>query len=172
METTDTVVLIDGFGEPGCDWGPWRDRYLARGLRVLTPGWPGIGAIAAHYEQIVEELDVPPVLMGHSLGGLVAQILLDGGHGAAGVAIDSSFVSEEADRAPLLLVGGGLDHLAPASLAAVATKRYYRGGAITEYKAFPAHTDAALGRDGWESVADFALDWALAHAAAPSPAAA
>ncbi|MDA0183813.1 hypothetical protein OJ997_26140 [Solirubrobacter phytolaccae] len=63
-----------------------------------------------------------------------------------------------------------IDHLAPASLAAVATKRFYRGAAITEYKALPAQTDAALGRDGWESVADFALDWALAHAAVPSPA--
>jgi hypothetical protein len=167
----DTVVLIDGFGDPGCDWAPWKDRYTARGVRVEAPGWPGIDAIASFYEGVVAELDAPPVLMGHAFGGLVVQTLLDGGFGAAGVAIDASIVSAEEGRAPLLLVGGGLDHLAPASLAAVAEKRFYRGGPITEYRAFPALTNASLGREGWESVADFALDWALAHARVPSPAA-
>jgi pimeloyl-ACP methyl ester carboxylesterase len=48
----------------------------------------GIGEIAAHYEQVVRGLDEPPILVGHSYGGLMTQILLDRGLGAAGVAID------------------------------------------------------------------------------------
>lgn len=171
METIDpphVVVLFDGYQEAGAHWTPWRERYTARGLDVLAPGWPGIDAIGDDYERFVTSLGVPTILMGHGFGGLVVQDLLDRGVGAVGVAIDSTVIPVADDRAPLLVIGGGLDHLAPASMAAVATKRFYRGGPITEYREFPAPTDASLRRDGWEAVADFALDWALAHAAAPA----
>jgi pimeloyl-ACP methyl ester carboxylesterase len=47
----------------------------------------GIGDIVAHYEQIIRSLDGPPFIIGHSFGGLITQILLDRGLGAAGVAI-------------------------------------------------------------------------------------
>jgi pimeloyl-ACP methyl ester carboxylesterase len=46
-------------------------------------------AIVEHYEGIVGELERPPILMGHSQGGVTVQIMLDHGYGAAGVAIDS-----------------------------------------------------------------------------------
>jgi pimeloyl-ACP methyl ester carboxylesterase len=42
-----------------------------------------------HLEKVVGELDQPPIIMGHSFGGVLTQILLDHGFGAAGVAIDS-----------------------------------------------------------------------------------
>src|SRR3712207_6887649 len=45
--------------------------------------------VVEHLENIVGELDSPPIIMGHSAGGLFTQILLDHGYGAAGVAIDS-----------------------------------------------------------------------------------
>lgn len=170
IEPPDTVVLFDGYQATGSDWAPWHKRFAARGVRVLVPGWPGIDAIGDAYERLVAGLDRPPILVGHAFGGLIVQDLLDRGAGAVGVAIDSSVIAAEPGRPPLLLVGGGLDHLAPASLAAVSAKQFYRGGPITEYHPFPALTDASLGREGWESVADFALDWALAHASAPSPA--
>jgi pimeloyl-ACP methyl ester carboxylesterase len=50
----------------------------------------GIGEIVQHYEQIIEGLPRPPLVIGHSFGGLITQILLDRGVGAAGVAISSA----------------------------------------------------------------------------------
>jgi pimeloyl-ACP methyl ester carboxylesterase len=47
----------------------------------------GITEIVAHYENMIRELDSPPIIIGHSFGGLITQILLDRGLGAAGVAI-------------------------------------------------------------------------------------
>jgi pimeloyl-ACP methyl ester carboxylesterase len=44
----------------------------------------------AHLESVIRELDRPPILMGHSFGGLLMQLLLDRGLGVAGVAIDSA----------------------------------------------------------------------------------
>jgi pimeloyl-ACP methyl ester carboxylesterase len=46
--------------------------------------------IADHYEKLIRGLEEPPILMGHSMGGLTVQILLDRGLGAAGVAIESA----------------------------------------------------------------------------------
>jgi hypothetical protein len=43
-------------------------------------------------------------------------------------------------------------------------KLYGHDGAITEYKEFPERTHYTLGQEGWEEVADFALDWAILHA--------
>lgn len=146
----DTVVLIDGYGMAGWDWTPWKERCTTRGLRVFTPGWPGAGVISEYYACVLEALPTPPIVMGHGFGARVVQDLLEDGYGAVGVAIDASAVLADADLAPLLLIGGGFDQLAPASLAAAAYKRHYRGGLITEYA--PAGD------------ADYALDWALAHA--------
>lgn len=50
----------------------------------------GIAEIADHYATLVRGVETPPILMGHSFGGLIVQILLDRGLGAAGVAIDSA----------------------------------------------------------------------------------
>src|SRR5256885_9825938 len=49
----------------------------------------GITEIADHYERIIGELDKPPIIMGHSFGGLITQILLDRGLGSAGDALTS-----------------------------------------------------------------------------------
>jgi pimeloyl-ACP methyl ester carboxylesterase len=84
-----------------------RGYFESRGHECLAPAWPGkdrsveqiradpsalaglgIGEIVAHYEEVVRGLDEPPILIGHSFGGLFTQILLDRGMGAAGVAID------------------------------------------------------------------------------------
>ena len=42
-----------------------------------------------HLAGIVPALESPPILIGHSFGGALVQILLDRGLGAAGIAIDS-----------------------------------------------------------------------------------
>jgi pimeloyl-ACP methyl ester carboxylesterase len=49
----------------------------------------GVPEIVAHYEAIIRSLPKPPVLIGHSFGGLIVQLLLDRGFGAAGIAISS-----------------------------------------------------------------------------------
>jgi pimeloyl-ACP methyl ester carboxylesterase len=110
MSTTappDTVVLIHGLWMTARCWEHWVDRYTARGLTVVAESWPGmdrdiedirantsaidhlgITEITDHYAAIISGLSSPPVIMGHSFGGLFTQLLLDRGLGAAGVAID------------------------------------------------------------------------------------
>jgi len=39
---------------------------------------------------------------------------------------------------------------------------------VTEYKAFPGRSHSTLGQAGWEEVADYALQWATAHARVPT----
>jgi len=104
-----TVVFIHGgWVTPSC-WDPFIGYFRARGYRCLAPAWPGkdrpidairadpsplaglgIAEIVDHYEAIVRSLDEPPILVGHSFGGLFVQILVDRGLGAAGIAIDSA----------------------------------------------------------------------------------
>jgi len=60
----------------------------------------GLKDVVDHYEQIIRELETPPIIIGHGFGGLVTQILLDRGWGAAGVGIASAPVKGIA-RLPL-----------------------------------------------------------------------
>jgi alpha-beta hydrolase superfamily lysophospholipase len=109
--TSDTIVLIHGLWMTPHSWEHWVTRYTSAGYTVLAPAWPGlegevealnadptplttltVGAIADHYERIVRDLDRPPMLIGHSFGGLFVQLLLQRGLGAAGVAIASAQV--------------------------------------------------------------------------------
>jgi pimeloyl-ACP methyl ester carboxylesterase len=68
-------------------------------------------------------------------------------------------------RAPLLLIAGGADHLVPAAVNRENARRY-RSAALTEFIEFPTRSHFTLGQPGWEEVADYALDWAVAHATA------
>jgi alpha-beta hydrolase superfamily lysophospholipase len=70
------------------------------------------------------------------------------------------------DRAPLLLIAGGKDHIAPASLTETNYNLYRRSKAVTAYKEFPERSHYTLGEPGWEEVADYALDWAMENAKA------
>jgi alpha-beta hydrolase superfamily lysophospholipase len=65
------------------------------------------------------------------------------------------------DRAPLLLIAGGADHVIPPSVNKDNAKLQHKSRAITAYKEFPGRSHFTLGQPGWEEVADFALDWAL-----------
>src|ERR1700761_2949513 len=110
----DTIVLIHGLWMTPLAWEHWVTRYEERGFRVLTPGYPGIGQgeegllgrredssalanvgireVMDHLTGIVEDLDTPPIIMGHSFGGTFAQLLVGNGLGAAGVSIDGAAV--------------------------------------------------------------------------------
>ena len=106
---TNNIVLIHGLWMTPLSWEYWAHHYCERGYSVYAPSWPGmerdiralrrtpqsyaqigIKQIIDHYEQVVLELGEPPILVGHSLGGLVVQALLDRGLGACGVAIASA----------------------------------------------------------------------------------
>jgi pimeloyl-ACP methyl ester carboxylesterase len=105
----ETIVLIHGMWMTLLSWEHWVSHYTDRGHRVLAPAWPGldkepeelrrdpsplrglgIGDVVDHYDKIIRGLDRPPIIIGHSFGGLFAQLLLDRGLGAAGVALGTA----------------------------------------------------------------------------------
>ena len=73
------------------------------------------------------------------------------------------------DRAPLLLIAGGDDHVVPAVVDKATSKRFRHSAAVTEYKEFPGRSHFTVGQEGWEEVADYALNWAVDHAMATTP---
>jgi pimeloyl-ACP methyl ester carboxylesterase len=66
------------------------------------------------------------------------------------------------DRAPMLFIAGGKDHVVPAKVNKHNVGKYKTG--LVEYKEYPERTHYTVGQPGWEEVADYALDWALEHA--------
>ncbi|VWB08845.1 alpha/beta hydrolase [Burkholderia lata] len=111
---TDTVVLIHGLWMTPLSWEHWVTRYEQRGMRVITPGYPGVQPGTAgvealrrdpsplvnlgvreifdHLARTIAALDTKPIIMGHSFGGAFVQLLLDAGYGSAGVSIDGAAV--------------------------------------------------------------------------------
>lgn len=103
------IVLVHGLWMTPLCWENWVNRYTSRGYTVINKGWPGLdgdinelrrdpSAIAGlviteivnHYELIISKLEAPPIVIGHSFGGLITQVLLDRGLGSAGVAISTA----------------------------------------------------------------------------------
>jgi pimeloyl-ACP methyl ester carboxylesterase len=70
-------------------------------------------------------------------------------------------------RAPLLLIAGGADHVVPAAVDRQTAKRQGKSDATTEFKEFPGRSHFTIGQEGWEEIADYALDWAAEHAQMP-----
>lgn len=106
-ETATPVVFVHGLWLHHTSWGPWQELFTERGYAPIAPGWPGeadtvaatrsdpapmagvgVGEIADHYADIIATLPAKPIVIGHSFGGLVAQILLGRGLADAAVAID------------------------------------------------------------------------------------
>jgi pimeloyl-ACP methyl ester carboxylesterase len=101
------VVFVHGLWLLAEAWQPWRDRFEERGFATVAVDWPddpadvtaartnpdafagkGVGQVADHIEEVIRTLDRKPVLVGHSFGGLLVQILAGRGLAAATVAID------------------------------------------------------------------------------------
>jgi pimeloyl-ACP methyl ester carboxylesterase len=247
-----TIVLINGLWMTALCWERWVKHYSAKGYSVIAANWPGMDGdidqlrrdpsrfatlglteVVDHYEQFIRGLESAPIIIGHGLGGLATQILLDRGWGAAGVAIASAspkgafgsvfgnlrlalkgrsltperfhddFANTFAEapsiaaferyvvpapnrilrevalanfspdapstirfqndaRAPLLLVAGGNDQMAPSSLVQANFDSYRESKADTDYKEFPEQTHFSF---LWETtVADYVLGWALCRA--------
>jgi pimeloyl-ACP methyl ester carboxylesterase len=259
----DTIVLIHGFWVTPRSWEHWKRHYEGKGYRVLTPGYPGfdvevealradptpieqlqVPEIIDMLETMIGKLEQPPIIIGHSAGGVFTQVLLDHGFGAAGVAIcsaptegvkvvplsqvkstfpilknpanrhravgftpeqwhyvftntfseeeslalyeryhipasgrvfwgsalanihpgkDDNYVDYHNDaRAPLLFISGTQDNLFPPKIGHSNVK-HYKSDTVTEIVEFDGpHLLPAV--DGWEQIADHALDWAERHA--------
>jgi pimeloyl-ACP methyl ester carboxylesterase len=262
----DTIVLVHGFWMTPRSWEDWKARYEARGFRVLTPGYPGFDVevealnadptpiaqltapqVIEHLESVVAALESPPIIIGHSAGGAFTQVLLDRGHGVAGVALNSAptegvratpisqvrstfpvlrspanrhravgltfdqfnyaftnvgFTPEQARRAyeryavpasgrilwnsvlanfqpgpqdiwvdyanprraPLLFLSGSHDHIMPPAVQRANAAKYEGPGTVTEHDVYAGRAHLMTSQDGWEEIADRALEWALAHA--------
>jgi alpha-beta hydrolase superfamily lysophospholipase len=262
----DTIVLVHGLWVTPRSWEHWKARYQAQGFTVLAPAYPGfevevealrentalidhltIPEIIDHLERIVGGLDAPPILIGHSLGGVLVQILLDHGFGAAGVALNSAptegsgkvaplsqlrstfkvfrnpanihravgfsfeewryaftntFTEEAArktytryaipapggivwhgvlanlqpghqegwvdyrndERPPLLFVSGSEDHIMPPKIQWSNAMHYKSGKTLTEVKEYEGFAHLLPAQEGWEEVADYALEWAMTNA--------
>jgi non-heme chloroperoxidase len=107
-----SILLIHGLWMTPLCWEDWIKHFQARGYDVIAPGWPGIDdrtpeeiradpspmanksieEILDHYEAIIKKLPTPPIIMGHSFGGLFTQILLSRGYGSIGVGISPAQV--------------------------------------------------------------------------------
>ncbi|HET6998464.1 MAG TPA: alpha/beta hydrolase [Solirubrobacterales bacterium] len=260
----DTIVLIHGFWVTPRSWEDWITHYEKAGMKVIAPAYPGfevevealnedpspieavtVPQIIEHLESVITALDKPPILIGHSAGGVFVQVLLDHGFGAAGVAMNSAptegvpivplsqvraswpvlknpanrhravaltpeqwhyaftntFSDEESlrlyeryaipasgsifwesafanltpghqssyvdykndERAPLLFISGGEDHLMPPSIQR-SNAKHYKSDTVTEVKEYDGMPHLLPAQEGWEEVADYALTWAKDHA--------
>jgi pimeloyl-ACP methyl ester carboxylesterase len=103
-----TIVLIHGAWLNARSWEGFKARYEAGGHTVIASDWPyddrppaelranphpdfprlGQRQIVAHYEGIIRALPEAPILIGHSVGGVFVQHLMNRGLGAAGVVIN------------------------------------------------------------------------------------
>jgi non-heme chloroperoxidase len=262
------IVLVHGLWMTPASWDTWAERFRAAGHEVIVPGWPGIDdrtvqdirdnpealrgvglkEIVDHYERIITALPVKPIIMGHSFGGVITQMLADRGLGAAYVGVApaqtagisvlplstlrtglpilsnpfgrngakplskghfhytfgndlnrassdvlweqsavpsynrvlfegvASTMNEKTgvthvdyarpDRAPLLVITGGIDHVAPPAIGKAIVAKYNGTGSpsVVEYKEYAGRTHRLVSQPGWEEIADHALTWATSHA--------
>ena len=67
------------------------------------------------------------------------------------------------DRAPLLFISGSEDHLMPPAVQR-SNARHYKSDTVTEVKEYEGFAHLLPAQEGWEEIADYALDWAVEHA--------
>lgn len=106
---TTPVLFIHGLWLHGSSWEPWLRRFRDEGYEPYAPGWPGDGQtvassrqnpeaigdhgiddVVAHFAALIDELPEPPILIGHSFGGMMAQKLLGQDRARAAIAIDAA----------------------------------------------------------------------------------
>src|SRR5437764_7703494 len=101
------IVFIHGLWLLPSSWDRWATVFDEAGYAALAPGWPDdpetvdeananpqvfanktVGDVADHLAEVIGKLDRKPIVIGHSFGGLLAQILAGRGLSTATVAID------------------------------------------------------------------------------------
>jgi pimeloyl-ACP methyl ester carboxylesterase len=109
--TTKTIVFVHGMYMTPLCWQGWLARFEDKGYRCLAPAWPGrdkpveqlrrahpdaqlarltLKDVVEHFDGVTRRLDAKPIIIGHSMGALVTQLLLSRGLAHAAVAIDSA----------------------------------------------------------------------------------
>ncbi|MCW3119648.1 MAG: alpha/beta hydrolase [Chitinophagaceae bacterium] len=102
-----SIVFIHGLWMHTGSWQTWMNFFNQHGYQTLNPPWPGdsptvaecranplpianrgVTEIADSYAAVIATLSAPPIVIGHSFGGLLAQVLMGRGIAAAGIAID------------------------------------------------------------------------------------
>jgi pimeloyl-ACP methyl ester carboxylesterase len=120
------VVFIHGLWLLPSSWGNWADLFEQAGYAPLTPRWPDDPAtvdearanpdvlagktleqVADYTIEVIDGLDRKPVVIGHSTGGLVAQMLAGRGLAAATVAVDPGVFRGVLPLPPSVLKGVG-----------------------------------------------------------------
>jgi non-heme chloroperoxidase len=260
------VVFIHGLWLLPSSWDGWAGAFDAAGYAPLAPGWPddpetveeareapeafagkGVGQVVDHFAEVIGALERKPAIVGHSFGGLMAQILAGRGLSAATVAVDpapfrgvlplpiaairSTFpvlsnpanrgkaitltfeqfryswangVDEEearrvydryhvaapgkpifqaafanfnpgsetkvdtkaAERGPLLLFTGGLDHAVPPAMSRAAFKKQRRNAGVTEHLELADRGHSLVIDDRWQEVCGKALEFVSRYAPA------
>jgi alpha-beta hydrolase superfamily lysophospholipase len=162
-EPSTPVVFIHGLWLHATSWNPWIDHFRAAGYAPVAPGWPhepatvelarehpdavagiGIDDATEHFASIIAGLERPPVIVGHSFGGLITEKLLGQGIGRAGVAIDPAQIKGVLPL-PLAQLRAGLPALGnPANLhrAVSLSEKEFRfgfGNALTDEESADLH---------------------------------
>jgi pimeloyl-ACP methyl ester carboxylesterase len=249
-----TIVFITGlFVSTNC-WDEWIAFFESKGFTCLAPPHPHKNATAEvlrsrqpnekvasntlqrlvnHYADIINKQPEPPILIGHSMGGLIVQLLLQQGLGSAGVAIhpvpprgvvslrwslvkaiwgplgfftssrksylmnfeqwqynltngmslpeqrrsyyqyvipeskkvvrDALTKVAEIDfaklKAPLLIMAGNQDRMAPATVSRTTYNRYRKNNLAADYKEFNGRNHFVLGQPQWQENAAYILQW-------------
>ena len=254
------VVFVHGLWLLPSSWQRWESHFEDAGYIALSPGWPDdpetvedananpdvfanktVGQAARHFDAIIRKLTRKPVIIGHSFGGMLAQLLAGRGLAAVTVAIDpapfrgvlplplsalrsawpvlsnpanrhravpltfeqfryafanavdeaearelyqdfavpasgapifqaaaanfnpwteANVETTNAQRGPLLIISGELDHTVPHAVAHAAYKQQLHNPAITEFVEIPGRGHALTIDSGWREVADTALAFA------------
>lgn len=248
------VVFVTGAFVTHHCWDEWLPYFERRGHRCYAPPHPNklgdaaelrslhprapvtsntLAEVVRSYEQFIRHLPSKPILVGHSFGGLMVQLLLQEGAALGGIAINSvpprgilttkwsflrgavptfgllssvhrsylmtfrqwqytftngmplgvqrasyeQLVVPESKRltrspltraaridflrrrAPLLLLGGGTDHIIPPALNRANYRRYRHSPSITDYRELPGRNHFVLGQPSWPETADHVLAW-------------
>jgi pimeloyl-ACP methyl ester carboxylesterase len=100
------VVFVHGLWLLPSSWERWAGHFEQAGYVAVSPGWPddpqtvqeakenpevfarkSVGEVADHFEDAIRRLERKPVVIGHSFGGLLTEILAGRGRAAVSVAI-------------------------------------------------------------------------------------
>ena len=190
------IVFVHGLWLLPSSWNRWAEVFEAAGFSALAPGWPNdpetvdeavahpeafagktIGQIADHFAEVIGKLNQKPAIVGHSVGGLLTQILAGRGLSAASdtYAVPGSgapifqaatanlnpWTEDQVDttnpeRGPLLIISGEKDNTVPWAIANASFDRQKRNPGVTEIVEIKGRGHSLTIDDGWREVADTA----------------
>jgi pimeloyl-ACP methyl ester carboxylesterase len=111
IEKSKSIVFVHGMYMTPKSWDSWSKYFKEKGFKVYSPSYPlhdldaevlrkkhpdkelaklTFAKVKAHYKEFIEKLDEKPILIGHSMGGLVVQSLLNDNIGAGAIALSSA----------------------------------------------------------------------------------